>query len=49
MASKLGSIEAYNEAEEDFSSYVSRIKMYFVANDVDDAKKVAAFFTLGWS
>ncbi|XP_076049435.1 uncharacterized protein LOC143030158 [Oratosquilla oratoria] len=46
MASRVGSIEPYNESEEDFDSYVSRIKMYFVANDVGDAKKVAAFFTL---
>ena len=46
MASKVGSIEPYNEAEEDFDSYVSRIKMYFVANEIDDAIKVAAFFSL---
>ncbi|XP_076052771.1 uncharacterized protein LOC143032187 [Oratosquilla oratoria] len=46
MANRVGSIEPYNESEEDFDSYVSRIKMYFVANDVGDAKKVAAFFTL---
>ena len=46
MSSMLGSIDPYNESEEDFDSYISRVKMYFVANDVDDAKKVAAFFTL---
>ena len=46
MSSKLGSIDPYNESEEDFDSYVSRVKMYFVANEVDDDKQVAAFFTL---
>ena len=46
MAGKLGSIEAFDESQEDFESYVSRVKMFFVANDVDDKKKVAAFFSL---
>ena len=46
MAGKIGSIDSYNEAEEDFDSYCSRISMYFLANDIKDEKKVAAFFTL---
>ena len=46
MYSKVGSIDPYNESQEDFDSYISRVNMYFVANDIDDAKKVAAFFTL---
>ena len=46
MSSKVGSIDPYNESQEDFDSYISRVNMYFVANDIDDAKKVASFFTL---
>ena len=46
MAGKIGSIDPYNESEEDFDSYCSRVEMYFVANDVKDEKKVAAFLTL---
>ena len=46
MAGKIGSIEPYNEAEEDFESYCSRIEMFFLANDIANDKKVAAFFTL---
>ena len=49
MSGKLGSIEPFNEAEEDFDTYVSQVKMYFVTNQVDDAIKVAAFFTLAGS
>ena len=46
MSNKVGSIDPYNESVEDFDSYISRVKMYFIANDIDDSKKVAAFFTL---
>ena len=46
MSGKVGSIDPYNETEEDFDSYCSRVNMYFVANDIKDEKKVAAFFTL---
>ena len=46
MIGRVGSIDPYNESEEDFDSYVSRIKMYFVANDISDEKRVPAFFTL---
>ena len=46
MAGRLGSIDPYDESQEDFESYVSRVKMYFTANDVGDAKQVPAFFSL---
>lgn len=46
MTGQIGSIESYNESLEDFESYVSRVKLYFLANDVGDNKKVAAFFSI---
>ena len=46
MSGSIGSIEPYSEAEEDFESYCSRIEMYFLANEINYDKKVAAFYTL---
>ena len=45
MAGRIGSIEPYNEAEDYFESFCSRIEMYFIANEIVDKKKIA-FFTL---
>ena len=46
MAPTIGTINPFNESEEDFESYCSRVDLYFVANDVSDEKKVAFFLTL---
>ena len=46
MAGRMGSIDPYSEAEEDCESYCSRIEMYFLANEINDDKKVTAFYTL---
>ena len=45
MSHTIGTIHAFNEFK-DFELYCSRIDLYFVANDVADAKKVASFLTL---
>ena len=36
----VGSIGQYNETEEEFECYISRMKLYFVANDVAEVKQV---------
>ena len=46
MAPTIGTINPFNESEEDFESYCSRVDLYFVANDVSNDKKVASFLTL---
>ena len=46
MSRTIGTIHAFNESEEEFESYCSRVDLYFVANDVKDEKKVASFLTL---
>lgn len=43
---KIGSIGVFDESLEDFETYVSRVELYFIANDVKDVKKVPAFLTL---
>ena len=43
----IGNINPFNEAEEEFDSYCSRVDLYFAANDIEDAKKVAAYLILG--
>ena len=42
----IGSIGAFDESVEDFETYVSRVNLYFTANDVDNAKKVPVFLTV---
>ena len=39
-------IEPFNESLEDFETYVTRVKMFFVVNDVVEEKKVPLFLTL---
>ena len=46
MSRTIGTIHAFNESEEEFESYCSRVDLYFVAIDVKDEKKVASFLTL---
>ena len=40
------SIEAFNKNVEDFETYVTRVKLYFIVNDVVDKKQVPLFLTL---
>ena len=42
----IGTINNFNESEEDFESYCSRVDLYFTANEIKDAKRVPAFLTL---
>ena len=49
MTGRIGSFEPYNEAEEDFESYYSRIEMYLLANEIVDNKKVCCIFYSGWA
>ena len=46
MSRTIGTIHAFNEPEEEFESYCSRVDLYFVANDVASEKKVASFLIL---
>jgi hypothetical protein len=41
----MGKLEPFNEKEDDWASYVERLEMYFVANDVKEEKKVAVFIS----
>ena len=42
----IGNIGEYNEAEEDFENYCTRVELFFAANSVDDDKKACTFLTL---
>ena len=46
MSHYLGSIGEFKESEEDFETYLSRVKLYFEANDIDDKKQKSVFLTL---
>ena len=46
MSRTIDVIHAFKRSEENFESYYCRVDLYFVANDVVDAKKVVSFLTL---
>ena len=46
MTSVVGKIQAFNPQTERFSTYVERLKLYFDANSVVEAKKVPVFLTV---
>jgi len=47
MASKHGTIGEFDSTKEDWESYVERVKLYFVANDIEDVvKKRAVLLTV---
>ena len=46
MASFIGKIGAYVEAAEPWPCYQERLDQYFIANDIDDPKKVPALLSL---
>lgn len=42
----MGKVEEFDGANEDWESYVERIELYFIANDVEDNKKVPTLLSL---
>ena len=42
----LGNVGIFEENQEDFESYQSRVELFFVANDVEQAKYAASFLSL---
>ena len=42
----IGKIDPFNDAEEDWSSYVERLEMFFMVNSVEDEKRTAALVSL---
>ena len=42
MTVKHGSIGEFDNAEEDWETYVERVSLYLVANDITDAEKKRA-------
>ena len=44
--STVGHMQEYRPENELFSSYLERIKLFFIANDIKDEKKVAVFLSL---
>lgn len=46
MTSSIGKLEAFDEACEDWITYVERVEQYFLANDVETNKKVPVLLTV---
>ena len=44
--STIGNIGPFDDSVEDYTNYLSRVELFFVANSVADDKKVATFLTL---
>ena len=44
--SLIGNIGPFEEGEEDFPTYRTRVELFFTANAIDDKRKVAAFLSL---
>ena len=42
----IGSVQEYRSENELFSAYLERVQLFFIANDVADAKKVAVFLSV---
>ena len=40
----IGSIESYDPAKEDWSSYSERFEQYVIANELKDEKRIVAVF-----
>ena len=45
MAAKLGTLDEFEPTTQTNSNYVERMQMYFIANDIAEAKQVSTFFT----
>ena len=41
--SLIGNVGSYNEAEEEFESYVSRVELFFDVNSIAEDKRVPSF------
>ena len=46
MASYFGRMDAFNPKEEEWLTYVERLEMFFVENNVPEDKKAASLLTL---
>ena len=46
VAPTIGNIQEYRAEDELFSSYLERVQLFFMANDVADGKKVAVFLSV---
>ena len=42
----IGKIDAFDEANEDWSTYVERVEQFFIANDIAEDKQVSAILSL---
>ncbi len=42
----IGKLEEFDETRDNWTAYIERVKQYFLANDVDDEKKVAVLLTM---
>jgi hypothetical protein len=43
---RIGKIEAFDEANEEWGTYCERVEQYFLANDIEDDKQVPATLSL---
>lgn len=46
MAVQIGRLDEYNDAKEDFESYLERTEQWVRANEIRDEKKVCAFLSV---
>ena len=46
MAGIIGTLDAFDSSEESWETYVERVEQYFVANKVDDDRKVACLISV---
>ena len=46
MARHVGKIDTFNESVEDWPTYVERVELYFIANDIPDEKKSPVLLSL---
>ena len=42
----IGKLEEFDETHGDWTAYIERVEQYFLANDVDDEKKVPVLLTV---
>lgn len=46
MAAQIGRVDEYNDANEDFESYLERLEQWMLANKIKDKKKVCMFLSV---
>ncbi len=42
----IGKLEEFDETRDNWTAYIERVEQYFLANDVDDEKKVTVLLTV---